>query len=184
MGVSYASGLYAQGVTVNIEAKNETVAEILKDIEAQSGYDFFYNNKLVNVNRRVSVSSKKGDIFDVLNQVFDGTNVTYSVLDKKIVLSTKEIDSRVTSSSSQQSSRHTVKGKVVDANGEPIIGATVRIEGSSKGTITDKNGNATVNEPPGTVIEISFVGYQTQKVQLRNNHNITVTMQENIVLIP
>lgn len=59
LGLSYASGLYAQGVTVNIEAKNETVAEILKDIEAQSGYDFFYNNKLVNVNRRVSVSSKK-----------------------------------------------------------------------------------------------------------------------------
>ena len=73
---------------------------------------------------------------------------------------------------------------VQDNNDEPIIGATVRIEGTSKGTITDKNGNATVNEPPGTVIEISFVSYQTQKVQLRNNHNITVTMQEDIVLIP
>lgn len=84
LGVSYASGLYAQGVTVNIEAKNETVAEILKDIEAQSGYDFFYNNKLVNVNRRVSVSSKKGDIFDVLNQVFDGPTSLIPYLIKRL----------------------------------------------------------------------------------------------------
>lgn len=161
LGVSYASGLYAQGVTVNIEAKNETVAEILKDIEAQSGYDFFYNNKLVNVNRRVSVSSKNENVFDVLNQVFDGTNVTYSVLDKKIVLSTKEVDSRVTASSSQQSSQHVVKGKVVDANGEPIIGATIVEVGTANGTVTDFDGNFTLNvSGTNAKLDISYIGYK------------------------
>ena len=180
LGVSYASGLYAQGVTVNIEAKNETVAEILKDIEAQSGYDFFYNNKLVNVNRRVSVSSKKGDIFDVLNQVFDGTNVTYSVLDKKIVLSTKEIDSRVTSSSSQQSSRHTVKGKVVDANGEPIIGATIVEVGTTNGTVTDFDGNFTLNvSDTNAKLDISYIGYKKVVLSATSKSLSNIVLKED-----
>ena len=178
--VSYASGLYTQGVTVNIEAKNETVAEILKDIEAQSGYDFFYNNKLVNVNRRVSVSSKKGDIFDVLNQVFDGTNVTYSVLDKKIVLSTKEIDSRVTSSSSQQSSRHTVKGKVVDANGEPIIGATIVEVGTTNGTVTDFDGNFTLNvSDTNAKLDISYIGYKKVVLSATSKSLSNIVLKED-----
>lgn len=180
LGLSYASGLYAQGVTVNIEAKNETVAEILKDIEAQSGYDFFYNNKLVNVNRRVSVSSKKGDIFEVLNQVFDGTNVTYSVLDKKIVLSTKEIDSRVTSSSSQQSSRHTVKGKVVDANGEPIIGATIVEVGTTNGTVTDFDGNFTLNvSGTNAKLDISYIGYKKVVLSATSKSLSNIVLKED-----
>lgn len=180
LGVSYASGLYAQGVTVNIEAKNETVAEILKDIEAQSGYDFFYNNKLVNVNRRVSVSSKKGDIFDVLNQVFDGTDVTYSVLDKKIVLSTREIDSRVTSSSSQQSSRHTVKGKVVDANGEPIIGATIVEVGTTNGTVTDFDGNFTLNvSGTNAKLDISYIGYKKVVLSATSKSLSNIVLKED-----
>ena len=180
LGISYASGLYAQEVTVSIEAKNETVAEILKDIEAQSGYDFFYNNKLVNVNRRVSVSSKKGDIFDVLNQVFDGTDVTYSVLDKKIVLSTREIDSRVTSSSSQQSSHYTVKGKVVDANGEPIIGATIVEVGTANGTVTDFDGNFTLNvSGTNAKLDISYIGYKKVVLSATSKSLSNIVLKED-----
>ena len=89
LGLTYAADSYAQTAVVNVEAQNKTVGEILKEIENQSEFGFFFSNKHIDLNRRVSVSSRNSDIFKVLEQVFEGTNVKYSVLDKKIVLTTK-----------------------------------------------------------------------------------------------
>lgn len=83
----------------------------------------------------------------------------------------------------RQQARLEYKIHVQDNKKEPIIGANIKIDGTSEGTITDMDGNGTINAVPGNVVTISFVGYQTQKVQLRNNHRITVTLQEDIVPI-
>lgn len=87
LGLAHASESYAQNI-VNVEVQNKTVGEILKEIEKQSEFDFFFDNTLIDLNRRVSVTSRNGDIFKVLEKVFKGTNVKYSILDKKIVLTT------------------------------------------------------------------------------------------------
>ena len=81
--------LYAQTAMVSVEPQN-VPREVLKDIEKQSDFDFFYNNNQIDLNRRVSVSSRNSDIFNVLDQMFAGTNVSYSVLDKSIILSQKK----------------------------------------------------------------------------------------------
>ena len=85
---------------------------------------------------------------------------------------------------SRQDARLEYRIHVQDNAGEPIIGANILIEGTTEGTVTDVDGNGTIHAVPGDVIIISFIGYQTQNVQLRNNHNITVTLQEDIVPIP
>ena len=87
IGLSYAADSYAQKAMISIDVHNQRVEDILKEIEAQSDFDFFFNNKHVDLNRRVSVSADKSNIFNVLQEVFAGTNVKYSVLDKKIILS-------------------------------------------------------------------------------------------------
>ena len=79
----------------------------------------FFNNKHVNLERRVSVSANNSNIFQVLKEVFAGTDVKFSVLDKKIILSTDII-------SPEQDKQMKVVGKVVDRNDEPVIGATVK----------------------------------------------------------
>lgn len=68
---------------ISIDASNQTVETVLNQIKAKTGFDFFFNNKHVDLNRRVSVSANQGNVFEVLEKVFAGTNVTYSVLDKK-----------------------------------------------------------------------------------------------------
>lgn len=75
----------------------------------------------------------------------------------------------------------TVKGKVVDASNEPIIGANVRQEGQSNGTITDFDGNFELTVPEGATLEISYIGYITQKVKAVRN--LKVIMKENAKLI-
>ena len=118
IGLSYAADSYAQKAMISIDVHNQRVEDILKEIEAQSDFDFFFNNKHVDLNRRVSVSADKSNIFSVLKEIFAGTNVKYSVLDKKIILS-------VEAQSPQQEKKVTVSGTVLDTHGEPVIGASV-----------------------------------------------------------
>ena len=115
VSITWATEAYAQQAMISIDVRNQTVGEILKEIESQSDFDFFFNNKHVNLERRVSVSANNSNIFQVLKEVFAGTDVKFSVLDKKIILSTDII-------SPEQDKQMKVVGKVVDRNDEPVIG--------------------------------------------------------------
>jgi len=179
LGVSYASGTYAQTAMVSVESQNATVGEILKDIENQSDFDFFYNNNQIDLNRRVSISSRNSDIFNVLEQVFKGTNVTYSVLDKNIILSTKET-SRHNSSPEVRQAAKMVKGKVVDVQGEPIIGATVLEEGTTNGTVTDFDGNFMLNvSSENAKLDISYIGYKKSIVSVKSKSLSKIVLSED-----
>ena len=174
IGLSYAADSYAQKAMISIDVHNQRVEDILKEIEAQSDFDFFFNNKHVDLNRRVSVSADKSNIFNVLQEVFAGTNVKYSVLDKKIILS-------VEVQSPQQEKKVTVSGMVLDAHGEPIIGASVLEKGvQGNGTITDIDGNFKFSVSSSKAqLDISYIGYQPQTVTVQPGKNIKITLQED-----
>ena len=91
VGLAYASDSYSQNVLLNIDVNNKSVQEVLDEIEKQSDFHFFYNNKQVNTSRIVSIKSKQKNVFNVLEQLFSGTNISYKVLDKSIILSPKEV---------------------------------------------------------------------------------------------
>ena len=133
MSFVHATDSFAQKVEISIDAQNQTVEKVLKEIEKQSGFGFFFNNKHVNLKRVVSVSVDKSNIFKVLDKIFEGTDVKYSVLDKKIILSTEM--------TSKQQQAVKISGKVVDVNGEPVIGASIVEKGTTNGTVT--NGTST-----------------------------------------
>ena len=85
----HASNSYAQNTVIKIEVQNKTVSEVLSEIEKQSDFTFFFNNKHVDQNRKVSVAANNSNIFKILDEIFKGTQVKYSVLGKKIILSTE-----------------------------------------------------------------------------------------------
>lgn len=172
-GMNVTAESYAQTATVSIEMRNKTVKEILDDIERQSEFDFFYNNKHIDLSRRVSVSSQKTDILDVLSQVFKGTNITYSVLDKQIILSEK-------TENQQKVAAYPVRGRVVDAKGEAIIGATVVEAGTSNGTVTDFDGNFTLEVSASPVkLEISYIGFGKQVIEGKKGVFQDVVLKED-----
>ena len=79
VGLLRATSTYGQITSLTLEARNETVQQVLDKIEAQSEFSFFYNNKQVNVDRLVSINTKNQNVFSILNKLFDGTDVTYKV---------------------------------------------------------------------------------------------------------
>lgn len=175
----HATETYAQRSNkVTIEVTDQSVENVLNQIRAKTGYDFFFNNKHIDLQRRVSISAEKDNVFEVLSKIFAGTDITYSVLDKNIILMTKD------QKNGQQTNQVKVTGRVVDRNGEPIIGASVYEKGTSNGTITDLNGEfmLTVNSLRSD-IEISYIGYQTQSLKPQGGKTLTVTLHEDTELL-
>lgn len=173
----HAADSYAQTATVSLEIQNKTVKEVLDKIEDQSEFTFFFNTRHVNAQRRVSVSTHNSDIFKVLEQIFAGTNVSYSILDKKIILSAEG------KSLTQADNTRKITGTVVDQNGEPVIGANVVVKGSTNGTITDIDGAYSLAVQDGAVLQITYIGYNPVEVKVGKENVIHVTLQEDLLAL-
>lgn len=173
LSLTHAAETYAQKTKISIDASNQTVEAVLNQIKAKTGFDFFFNNKHVDLNRRVSVSADQGNVFEILEKVFAGTNVSYSVLDKKIILSTE--DTKAVKQTSV-----VVNGTVLDATGEPIIGASVLEKGTTNGTVTDMDGKFTLTVSSAKAeLEISYIGYKTQTLKPQAGKQMAITMSED-----
>lgn len=170
-----AETIYSQSIRTSLEMNNVTVEEVLNEIEANSEYTFLYNSKIINVDRRVSVSADPGNIDQILKELFGGTDVVYKINDKHIVLSKRESADTMTASVQQ---KKTVTGTVVDASGIPVIGANVMVKGTTNGTITDMDGRFTLEVPDGAVLEVSYIGYLSQNVKATGS-NISVVLKED-----
>lgn len=181
LGIAHAANSHAQTTDVHITAQNQTVKDVLQEIESQSGFGFFYDNTLIDLDRRVSVESGNDNVFDILDQIFEGTDVSYKVVDKtKIILTTHEDAVQ----QSQQTGKHKVTGKVVDEKGEALIGASILEKGSSNGTTTDIDGNFVLTVSSETsVLEISYIGYLTKDINVQLNKPMTIRLQENTEML-
>ncbi|QGY43514.1 SusC/RagA family TonB-linked outer membrane protein [Maribellus comscasis] len=172
---SIASESYSQSTRLTLNIRNSTVKEILGQIEDQSEFRFFYSDR-VDVDRVTSISQKNKRIFEILDELFDNTGVTYEVRGRQIALSK---DEEITNFSFLQSRQqpNTVTGTVTDENGEPLPGVTVMIKGTMQGTITNIDGNYTLQSIPAEgVLVFSFVGMRSQEIEVGNQTSIDVSM--------
>lgn len=159
-----------------LESSNMTVKEIINKIEKESEYIFFYMDKSIDMNRRVSVNTNKEDIEKVLQQIFADSNVNYYISNRQIMLSKKNA---VSIADASQQNRISIKGSVKDALG-PIAGANILIKGTVNGTITDMDGNFTLEDvPSNAILDVSYIGYITQTIQVNNQSVFHIILKED-----
>lgn len=163
---------YAQKTNVSISMSNASIEQVLNKIEETSDYVFLYNDKTINTNRIVSVNNK-GEILNILDDIFRGTNVVYSIVDNQIILSTDR------SHGVMQDSEIQIKGLVKDSRGEPLIGVNVKVKETAIGVTTDLDGKFVLQTKKGVTLEISYIGYATQQIKVGNNTNWVITMLED-----
>ena len=159
---------------------------VLKKIENQSEFTFFYNTKQVDINRKVSLSANKKDIFKIFDEIFKGTNISYSVMDKSIILSDKLSPQKVSPDKAASTSQDIqVSGVVKDEKGETIIGAAVVVEGTSKNTITDIDGHFSISAPVGTTLKISYLGFFAKQIAITANMKmpLDIVLKEDLQLL-
>lgn len=167
-----ATESYAQSTRVNIKMNNSTVKEVLKGIENQSEFTFYYNDEAINTNKLVSLNAKDESISDILASILP--ECSFKIYNKNIIITAKNTDSTTVAQQGKM-----VSGVVKDAKGEAIIGANVSVKGTANGTITDIDGKFFLNVPLKSILEISFVGYVTYELPVGNKTSFEIILEED-----
>lgn len=170
---SYAANSNSQNARVSINKNNAQLDEVLNEIESQTDYLFVYNNQ-VNVNRKVSVRVKQKPVSKVLDDLFEDSGVQYAMEGSHIVLSKQEAP---VANATQQAKN--IAGTVLDNNGEPIIGANVIVKGTTNGTITDMDGNFSIEADAKATLNISYIGYLPKEIVVGNEKSIRILLTED-----
>lgn len=174
LSTASAGSVYSQSARISLSMKNVSVEDVLTTIEENSEYHFLYNNKLVNVDRRVNIDAKNKSIETILNEIFKATNIEFKVDDKQIILRPKGMGKEI----AQQV--RTVTGVVLDQNKEPIPGANVSVKGTTNGAITDMDGKFSLQVPVNAVLQVSYIGYITRTLSIGEQNAVTVQLSEDM----
>lgn len=180
MLLTAAALCFNMGITAqNVNMQNVTVKQALNKLQQNCGYSFVYEAKDLNTNKKVSVNAT--NCTEAIEQVLNGQNVAYTIKGKNVIIAKKTTSKQHANQRAQQGGNlRTVKGVVKDNYGEPIIGATVRVKGhESNGTISDLDGNFSIDVAPGDELEVSYVGYNTHLVKTNNSSSLSVIMKED-----
>lgn len=176
--ITAAGNTYSQATKLNLKLSGSTVKAVLNQIEMKSDYIFLYNSNELDENRKLSINMEDATIEQVLNEVLKSQNLKYSILDRQIIIRSNEQSVL----RNQNAQNQTVKGKVTGASGEAIPGATVVVQGTTNGTITDADGSFTLtNVKQGDVLIVSFVGMQNQEIAYTGQSALNVQLLEDTV---
>lgn len=153
--------LYAQ---ITVEVQNQPIRQILKTIEKTSDYKFFYNNDLLNLDKKISFSVKNETIEATMEKLLADTDITYKKeKDHLIVLTLK--------SKKQDIQKKEISGIIVDENGDPVIGANVVEKGTTNGTITGLDGSFSLEVSQQASLLVSYIGYLNQEMKISGNQS-------------
>lgn len=167
---------YSQKTRLSIDLKETELVTVLDKIEQMSEFYFLYNEKLLDTGRKVSISEKDQLISTILEDLFAGTDVKYTIIDRKIILAPEFL----TKESLQQQIR--ISGVVKNSKGETLPGVNISIKGTTTGAISDQNGEFTIltNKVPTTVV-FSFIGMKTIEVMADGSLPLAVVMEESVI---
>lgn len=171
--------VHAQNAKVTMKMDNANVKEVLTQIEKATDYIFLYQSGSINLDRKVSVNVTNEPLSTILDKIFKDTGVTWSVKNRQISLKQGEIPASQTSSSKKKKSKHTLTGVVTDAtNADPLIGASVVIKGGKiTGTVTDIDGNFSLEVSSDDEVTFSYVGYKPQTLSVGDLGVLNVALE-------
>lgn len=171
---AFCFNLSAFSQDISLKVNNVTVKEAMEQLKKTSGYSFVFSSNDVDTKQRISVSADKATLENVVKQILAGQpGVSYEIQGKKIVIK------KIQSAQRKSDKRTKVTGKVVDAKGEPIIGATIKEQGTTNGTITDFDGNFSLDIFANSLLEVSYVGYKSQQLRADASGKVNVTLKED-----
>lgn len=164
---------------ISMDMSDVTIEEVLQSIEKQSDYYFLYNSRLINVERKVNVHAKNKPVAAILDDLFASGDVDYQVKGTQIVLSPISMRASAKSGAKEIRQQKTVSGRIVDEQGEPVIGANVVEKGTTNGTVTDVEGRFSLEVAPNAVLLISYVGYLEQEINTSQKKTFDITLKED-----
>lgn len=172
----------AQDAVIELKTNSMTVGQLINEIEKQTDYLVVYSNREIDAARKVDVQRKSDKVSTYLNEAFAGTDITYDFENNYIVLMKKVNRNAATVAEmirTAQQQGKTITGKVVDINGESIIGANIIEVGTNNGTVTNMDGNFSLKVADNATIRVSYIGYLEQEIKTAGKTSFNITLVED-----
>ena len=175
MAQVFAINTYSQEIRLSLNLKNTSIRSVLGQIEDQTEFYFIYNAKAIDVEKEVSVNFENKSIPEILDKLFEGTNVVYKIDKRQIAISTN-------SDASSIQKEIAISGKVTDSSEAPLPGVSVVVKGTTIGTITSMDGSYNLQKVPGNAILVfSFIGMETKEIPIEGKSEINLIMEEKTI---
>lgn len=178
--------LLAQHGKVSLNLQNEEVSQFIRQVEKQTNYTFVYRNSVLQPKTKVTCVCKDWPLEKALFQVFSSLGIQYSFNNNTIVLvkGKNENSERKRAKPSMgntlsPSDKNKLSGIVRDVTGEPIIGASVFVKGTKIGTITNVDGEFSLDVPANSTLMVSYIGFATREIPVKNHSNLKITLDED-----
>lgn len=170
---------FSQKKLITLSLKDVSLPKVFSAITEQTDYLFLYNNeKLKGAERKINIRVKEATIQQVMDVCLKGFPFSYKIMDKTVVIVPKRTNFSEQEEQIQVVQPVEISGRVADTTGAPLIGVSVKIKGTNKGTITDENGNFELElNDENAVLVFSYVGYKTKEVPLNGRSTINVTLE-------
>ena len=162
---------YSQHARLNLSLQNASIQELFLEIEKQSEFNFFYKDDQIDVNKMVRIEADNSLIGEVLNEVFKNSGVSYTVVNKVIVITPKKVQQNMQVTGTIRSA----------ATGEILPGVNILVKGTETGTITGMDGTYSIEAPDAnSVLVFSYIGYITQEIGISGRSVVDVILEESL----
>lgn len=166
---------------LTLSTPRTNLGTVINQIQSNSQYQFFYNDKLSTITVD-ALNVKNASLEKVLNILLKGKNISYKIEENIIYLSDKE--ENPSTAQQQVGKERTITGQVIDSKGEPLIGVSILVKGTTDGAITDLDGNyKIVTKSANPVIVYSYIGYKTQEIPFKGQNSINITLLDDTQVI-
>ena len=162
--------LYSQEQGIRLNFKETELITILDEIEQLTGFYFLFNEKLIDTQQKITISSTGKGLDDILGMLFSRTNIKYTVIGNKIILAPEYLGLK--------DLQIPFSGEITDENDMPLAGVNIHTEDNYAGTISDSRGRFTLTlSKIDSVLIFSFIGYDQQKVQIGGKTSVKISMK-------
>jgi len=182
--VSASASSYSQATKFNLDMRDVTVGEVFQKIEEQSDFVILFNEKTLDINRKVDVNVHDKAVENILDQIFKGDKDAYRIFDKQIAIYPNEIKGLPTQSETEikAEQKREISGTVKDLKGQAFPGVTVTVKGTTMGIITDVNGQFRLSVPVAAkTLVFSFVGMKSKEVTITGKTSVNIIMEEEVL---
>lgn len=171
--------LTAKSGVYSLAAKNSTVRQVFSYIERHSKYVFVYDQRVKSLlSQKVNITIKGKSVEAILADVCRQIGLTYHINDRQVSIMAKTSTTDNETNLVKRSMKK-ITGTITDEHDEPLIGATIKVRGTNLGTVTDINGNYSIEAAPGSILEISYIGYNPKEVKIGPHRSYNVNMSED-----
>lgn len=181
ISVCFSNSSYSQSTKISLNLKNKTVKQVFSEIEKNSEFIFFYQDDILDANRKVTIDADNETVEQILDEVLSATGNTYFISDRSIYIikETSDNDNIVLEENIVLQQKKTINGIITDKDGVSIIGANIVEKGTTNGTVTDVNGRFSLSVDNDAVLQISYIGYISQDINTVGETTFNVVLQED-----